>query len=314
MSNPYYTPRLGNMMPHDLVRFSAANAEMHAPCAAAAAALRRDLNMRPRALNRLRESEQASRCDVTTTHRYEDPSYENVHVHWQNGFEFGRSRDYEHSHQSANGTTRPQLQRARSESPSFSTQQRRMRQNVNGAATNSNNAATAAVNNIPKYGDPFKNYVLNAENNTFKPKLAKVENGEGANGGVPSGNGNGKGAAEVVINALSDNVNGNETPPTIGEQLTGTNQVSELELEMEGAMGGASAEILSCSVAANATDDVGEIPTNLSKPLNFNINENQNENVNMNMNDNETDATKTNATNNSNNNQMNSTNNEQNDD
>lgn len=307
MTNPYYTPRLGGMMPHDLVRFSAANAEMHAPCAAAAAALRRDLNMRPRALNRLRESEQANRSNAAT-HRYEDPSYENVHVHWQNGFEFGRSRDYEHGHQTA--TNRPQLQRARSESPSFSTQQRRMRQSANVAAPTGNSVASTAGGSAVNYSDHFKNYVLNAENNTFKPKLAKVENGEGANGSAPSGGGSG--AVEVAINAISDNVSGIETTPPAGSQLIGsTNQVGEIETEMDGAVGGASAEIVSCLIGgANAADDGSEIPTNTSQILNTDMNEN----VNVNLNDNETDATKTKATNNSNNNKIKSTNNEPNDD
>lgn len=293
MSNPYYTPRLGGMMPHDLMRFSAANAEIHAPCAAASTALRRDLNMRPRALNRLREYEQNRRD--TATHRYEDPSYENVHVHWQNGFEFGRSRDYEHNHQNATGTTRPQLQRARSESPNFNTQQRRIRQNST-ATQSGNNVPPAAGFSTTKYIDTFKNYVLNAENNTFKPKL-KSENSDVLNCAA-SGSGNVSGAAEVIINPLADNLDGNETPP-----------VAELEADMDEIVAGISNETAACSAIANIDDNgEGEQPVNSNRVANVTGREN------IYINDNETDATKTKATNDSNNMNVKSTNKEQNDD
>uniref|UniRef100_A0A0K8UMG6 Ring canal kelch protein n=3 Tax=Bactrocera latifrons TaxID=174628 RepID=A0A0K8UMG6_BACLA len=294
MSNPYYTPRLGGMMPHDLMRFSAANAEMHAPCAAASTALRRDLNMRPRALNRLREYEQNRR--EVATNRYEDPSYENVHVHWQNGFEFGRSREYDHNYQNATGTTRPQLQRARSESPNFNTQQRRMRQNYN-ATQSGNNVAPAAGYSTTKYVDIFKNYVLNAENNTFKPKLVKSENSDVLNCSA-SGSGNVSGVAEVIINPLRDKSDENETAPN----------VAELEAEMDEAVANINNEMAACSANANISDNEGEQPTSSNRVANVTGREN------VFINDNETDATKTKATNDSNNINVKSTNKEQNDD
>lgn len=121
--------------PQDLVRFNG-RAEMHT---------RRDPSGRPlrSTLSRLRESE----CP---TLRREENNYENVHVQFQNGFEFGRSRDncnYERSNLI-------QRSRARSESPTFSqrvtcNQQQR------------------------QYSDPFKSYELNTENNTFKPRTTK---------------------------------------------------------------------------------------------------------------------------------------------
>lgn len=172
--NPYDTPRLSGI-PHDIVRFNG-RAEMHAPCGGAAAAtagVRRDATGRPlrSTLNRLRGND----FNTTTNrvNRHEDPSYENVHVQWHNGFEFGRSRDCEQTYQ-LQQQQRPILQRARSESPNFSTAgQRRMHQ----TNTKSNGNATTNGGNVKsaKYADPFKNYELNAENNTFKPKLAKIE-------------------------------------------------------------------------------------------------------------------------------------------
>lgn len=312
MSNPYYTPRLGGMMPHDLMRFSAANADMHAPCAAATTALRRDLNMRPRALNRLREYEQNRRD--TATHRYEDPSYENVHVHWQNGFEFGRSRDYDHNQQNSTGTPRPQLQRARSESPNFNTQQRRMRQNSNPTQSSNNNVAPAAGYGTTKYVDTFKNYMLNTESNTFKPKLLKSENGDGVNcaaSGSGSGSGNVTVASEVIINPLLENLDGNETPPPpTTVQANVVKPVVELETEMDEAVGGINSETTACCIHTNMVDNEGEQPTSSNRIANvIGIGR-----ENVYINDNETDATKTKTTNDSNNINVKSTNNEQNDD
>lgn len=74
-----------------------------------------------------------------------ESNYENVHVQFQN-FEFGRSRE-----------DRPTLTRARSESPTFS--QRLKRQQ----------------NHHVKFPDPFKNYELNTENNSFKPKALQAK-------------------------------------------------------------------------------------------------------------------------------------------
>lgn len=136
-------------LPQDIVRFNG-RAEMHA---------RRDPSGRPlrSTLSRLRESELPCR------NRIEENNYENVHVHWQNGFEFGRSRDSHALNQvepssslsasssSSSSSNRPILTRARSESPNFSQRMRKQRKDA-------------------KYSDPFKNYELNTENNTFKPR------------------------------------------------------------------------------------------------------------------------------------------------
>lgn len=185
--NPYGTPRLAGL-PQDIVRFNA-RAEMHA----APASYRRpndSISTRPlhNALNRLRE---ADTYTGGTTRRYEDPSYENVHVQWQNGFEFGRSRDYDHSlattgstYQSQSPVTgRAPLQRARSESPTLSgqrnTQSRRLRGNVNSSLKTG-----CSSTNRTKFKDSYRNYELN----TFKPKLSKAETLDIAdNHQVPSG-------------------------------------------------------------------------------------------------------------------------------
>lgn len=120
----------------DLVRFNG-RAEMHT---------RRDPSGRPlrSTLTRLRESEcpSARRC-------FEESNYENVHVQFQNGFEFGRSRDMYESGRS----TLPH--RARSESPNFADR----------VCTQRHNSLCST-----KYSDPFKNYELNTENNSFKPR------------------------------------------------------------------------------------------------------------------------------------------------
>lgn len=98
---------------------------------------RRDRLFKPikTTLNKLKESERA------------ESNYENVHVQFQN-FEFGRSREER---------DRPALIRARSESPTFS--QRLKRQQSHHA----------------KFPDPFKNYELNTENNSFKPKALQAK-------------------------------------------------------------------------------------------------------------------------------------------
>lgn len=124
-------------LPQDIVRFNG-RAEMHA---------RRDPSGRPlrSTLSRLKESELPCR------QRIEENNYENVHVHWQNGFEFGRSRDNQGLQPEPSSSSRPTLTRARSESPNFSQRMRKQRKDA-------------------KYSDPFKNYELNTENNTFKPR------------------------------------------------------------------------------------------------------------------------------------------------
>ncbi|KAH8413212.1 hypothetical protein KR009_008846 [Drosophila setifemur] len=175
MSNPYGTPRLGGL-PQDMVRFQSSCA---GACAAGGAStIRRDniASARPlhSTLSRLRNgTEKRNQAGLAGNYRYEDPSYENVHVQWQNGFEFGRSRDYDpnpnyHQH-------RPMLQRARSESPTFSNQQRRLQRQA---------AQAQQQAKPPKSPDPYKNYKLNVENNTFKPKPTAAEELEGAVGGA----------------------------------------------------------------------------------------------------------------------------------
>ncbi|EDW39735.1 GL15763 [Drosophila persimilis] len=162
MSNPYGTPRLGGL-PQDMVRYQSS---CTGSCAASTASstMRRDPNAAARplhsTLSRLRSGADKRNPNgaAASNYRYEDPSYENVHVQWQNGFEFGRSRDYDPTYHQ-----RPMLQRARSESPTFSNQQRRLQRQ---AAQAQQQAQPSAA----KPGDPFKNYKLNTENNSFKPK------------------------------------------------------------------------------------------------------------------------------------------------
>ncbi|KAH8246497.1 hypothetical protein KR038_005803 [Drosophila bunnanda] len=187
MSNPYGTPRLGVGLPQDMVRFqSSCSGGACTAAGAAASTMRRDTTGRPlhSTLSRLRMNGGERRNQnavAAANYRYEDPSYENVHVQWQNGFEFGRSRDYDPNsiyHQQQQ-QQRPMLQRARSESPTFSNQQRRLQRQ----------AAQAAQAQLkpppPGSPDPFKNYKLNAENNSFKPKsAASAEELEGAVGGA----------------------------------------------------------------------------------------------------------------------------------
>uniref|UniRef100_A0A1A9VXN3 BTB domain-containing protein n=1 Tax=Glossina austeni TaxID=7395 RepID=A0A1A9VXN3_GLOAU len=180
MTNPYATPRLSGL-PQDIVRFNA-----RAMCCNATPnqmSFRRqnsDLNNRPvhNTLNRLRETE-----TFANSRRYEDPSYENVHVQWQNGFEFGRSRDQEHNaicgqnsaaSYAITAVNRNALQRARCDSPNLnqrvstniaSSQQKRLRTNTN--SSSSSNSSSSTGNS--KFKD-YRNYELNTESNTFKPK------------------------------------------------------------------------------------------------------------------------------------------------
>jgi len=179
MSNPYGTPRLSGL-PQDMVRFQSSCA---GACAAAGAAstIRRDTNASARplhsTLSRLRNgAEKRNPNRLAGNYQYEDPSYENVHVQWQNGFEFGRSRDYDPN--STYHQQRPMLQRARSESPTFSNQQRRL-QRLSAQAQQQSQQAMP-----PGSPDPYKNYKLNADNNSFKPKPTAAEELEGAVGGA----------------------------------------------------------------------------------------------------------------------------------
>ncbi|KAH8392454.1 hypothetical protein KR215_008912, partial [Drosophila sulfurigaster] len=212
MSNPYGTPRLGlGPLPQDMMRF-------HGGCASAGT-MRRDVNATNRPLHsnlsRLRsgaEKRQANSSTASSSYRYEDPSYENVHVQWQNGFEFGRSREYDasYNHQQQQQLPlqqRPLLQRARSESPTFSNQQRRMQRA----------AAQAQAQGTPKssskLADPFKNYELNAENNSFKPKQPAAEELEGAVGGAAAEGGGS--IAELDVELMEPmNLSDNETDTT----------------------------------------------------------------------------------------------------
>lgn len=144
-----------NQIGQDLVRFNGIN-----PMTNSVLHTRRDPSGRPlrSTLSRLRESEYHYQSPGSLRRAggnnnannngagniNDENNYENVHVHFQNGFEFGRSRE--------NYDNRPQLLRARSESPTFSQRVCKQR-NINS-----------------QYSDPFKNYELNTENNTFKPK------------------------------------------------------------------------------------------------------------------------------------------------
>ncbi|KAH8324556.1 hypothetical protein KR074_011067 [Drosophila pseudoananassae] len=176
MSNPYGTPRLGGL-PQDMVRFQGSSCA--GGCGATSTMGRRENGGSNRplhsTLSRLRSGAEKRNqgAGVVGNYRYEDPSYENVHVQWQNGFEFGRSRDYDPNPNYAQ--QRPMLQRARSESPTFSNQQRRLQRQ----AAQAQQQQQAKPPGSP---DPFKNYKLNAENNSFKPKVA--EELEGAVGGA----------------------------------------------------------------------------------------------------------------------------------
>ena len=196
MANPYGTPRLTGL-PQDIVRFNA-RAEMHASSSTAYRRHNELNNARPQhnTLNRLREAEPSPYA-----RRYEDPSYENVHVQWQNGFEFGRSRDYDHSLATATAcsasaayaspnTTRAPLQRARSESPNLSqrnnvyssSSNRRLRP-ANSLASNqitSNNntstSASLAASNIVKFRDAtFRNTDKPKDNSIFKASITKAD-------------------------------------------------------------------------------------------------------------------------------------------
>jgi len=207
MSNPYGTPRLGlGPLPQDMMRFQGG--------CASAGTVRRDVNAAARPLHsnlsRLRCGAEKRQNNFSTgSYRYEDPSYENVHVQWQNGFEFGRSREcdvsYNHQQQQQQ-QQRPLLQRARSESPTFSNQQRRMQR----AAAQ---AQAVTPKSSSKLADPFKNYELNADNNSFKPKQPTIElldDLEGAVGGAAA-----EIVAELDVEPLEPmNLSDNETDTT----------------------------------------------------------------------------------------------------
>lgn len=230
----YGTPRLSGL-PQDIVRFNA-RAEMHSSSTAGMnAPYRRLQDGRPlhSTLNRLREADNYG--TNATARRYEDPSYENVHVQWQNGFEFGRSRDYDHSlaappYQSP-VTNRAPLQRARSESPTLSgqrnnTQTRRLRSNT----------ATHKTASREKFKDPFRNYELNSENNTFKPKLAKAETLDvvGAAGDTqPSTS-----TSAIKPSPATVSSNAQQLPPPSTDGTASIAPVSAAIEDMEGAVGG----------------------------------------------------------------------------
>ncbi|KNC22399.1 Ring canal kelch protein, partial [Lucilia cuprina] len=190
MANPYGTPRLTGL-PQDIVRFNA-RAEMHA-AATTYSRRQNDLNTsRPmhNTLNRLREAEPSPYA-----RRYEDPSYENVHVQWQNGFEFGRSRDYDHSIAASAATgpyqspaaQRAPLQRARSESPTLNQRSnayasRRLRAVNNNLTTNqtvninpSSSSNASNNNNSVKFKESYRNFEKSSDNSNIKPNLMKAE-------------------------------------------------------------------------------------------------------------------------------------------
>ncbi|KAM8717339.1 hypothetical protein ACLKA7_004092 [Drosophila subpalustris] len=208
MSNPYGTPRLGlGPLPQDMMRFQGG--------CASAGTVRRDVNAAARPLHsnlsRLRcGADKRQNNSTPGSYRYEDPSYENVHVQWQNGFEFGRSREYDasYNHQQQQQQQRPLLQRARSESPTFSNQQRRMQRAAAQAQSQSVTPKSSS-----KLADPFKNYELNAENNSFKPKQPTIEladDMEGAVGGAATEN-----VDELDVEPLEPmNLSDNETDTT----------------------------------------------------------------------------------------------------
>nr|XP_032294382.1 ring canal kelch protein [Drosophila virilis] len=179
MSNPYGTPRLGlGTLPQDMMRYQGSTASMRRDANGAAARPLHSNLSRLRCGADKRQNLTAGNSCSSSSYRHEDPSYENVHVQWQNGFEFGRSREYDASY---NQQQRPLLQRARSESPTFSNQQRRMQSAA--AQVQAQNCQQSA-----KLADPFKNYELNVDNNSFKPKqpaaMELCDELEGAVGGA----------------------------------------------------------------------------------------------------------------------------------
>lgn len=153
-------------------------------------------------------------------YRYEDPSYENVHVQWQNGFEFGRSRDYDPNpnyHQQ-----RPMLQRARSESPTFSNQQRRLQRQ---AAQAQQQQQQQQQSKPPGSPDPYKNYKLNTENNSFKPKVA--EELEGAVGGAVVEKAASPEVELEVVDPVNLSDNETETTSSSPNNLPGSSNLNE---------------------------------------------------------------------------------------
>lgn len=226
MSNPYGTPRLGlGPLPQDMMRYQGG--------CASAGSVRRDPNAASRPLHsnlsRLRcgTDKRQNNTMGSSSYRHEDPSYENVHVQWQNGFEFGRSREYDSSYSNNHQQQqqqlqqqqqqRPLLQRARSESPTFSNQQRRMQR----AAAQAQNSQKSS-----KLADPFKNYELNADNNSFKPKqAAPVELSdelEGAVGGAATEPVGDLDANEPTVEPIIAISSDNETDTTTSTTTTTT--------------------------------------------------------------------------------------------
>lgn len=238
MANPYSTPRLSGL-PQDIVRFNG-RAEMHS-----AATYRRqsELNTSSRpvhnTLNRLREAEPSPYA-----RRYEDPSYENVHVQWQNGFEFGRSRDYDHTgaYQSPAAQRAP-LQRARSESPTLS-------QRNNAYAASRRLRPTNNLGNGPSTSssatNKFKESYRNMEASNFKPNLTKAETLE-----------------------VTENIASLALPKTA---TSSTAETSPLE-DLEGAVGGGlddikvTNELPSTSKAAAAAAELNNLDIQPQQPL-----------------------------------------------
>lgn len=222
MSNPYGTPRLGlGPLPQDMMRYQGG--------CASAGSMRRDPNAASRPLHsnlsRLRcgADKRQNNTMGSSSYRHEDPSYENVHVQWQNGFEFGRSREYDTSYSNNHQQQqqqRPLLQRARSESPTFSNQQRRTQRAA---------AQAKSTQKSSKLADPFKNYELNADNNSFKPKqAAPVELSDELEGAVGGAANEATGLeldanepVEPIISISSDNET--DTTTTTTTTTTATN-------------------------------------------------------------------------------------------
>lgn len=204
MSNPYGTPRLGlGTLPQDMMRYQGSSASMRRDATNPTA---RPLHSN---LSRLRcgaDKRPNRTAETSSSYRHEDPSYENVHVQWQNGFEFGRSREYDGNY----NQQRPLLQRARSESPTFSNQQRRMQR---AAAQAQAQAQSHNAQHSAKLADPFKGYELNVDNNSFKPKqptaMEMCDELEGAVGGAAA-----ESDAEQTLENLNASDNETETTTT----------------------------------------------------------------------------------------------------
>lgn len=246
-----YNGSNGGGLPHDIVHFNA-RAEMCCPTTASHMFRRQhiDLNNRPlhNALNRLRETE-----IYANQRRFDESPYENVHVQWQNGFEFGRSREHERSlagpRHSLTNSNRSPLQRARSESPS-STQKtpstvhettansvhsknyRCLRSN-NIPDNVSGNTGSNITTNVPFLNKPHHfygvNYELNSENNTFKPK-SNNRNDNNAFSTIETGT--------VATNLYTVEKNAIIAIPSLSNELE----------EEEGAIGGRSLSLIDLSL------------------------------------------------------------------